>query len=98
MTPRRIALTTLGSLGDLHPYVAIARGLIARGHDAIVATSELYRERVETEGVGFHAVRPDLRHVLGSANMAHYMDARHGSERVARELVLPFLADTFEDT
>src|SRR5262249_61310119 len=36
---RRIDLTTVGSLGDLHPYVAIALGLQARGHEAILATA-----------------------------------------------------------
>jgi UDP:flavonoid glycosyltransferase YjiC (YdhE family) len=37
---KRIVLTTVGSLGDLHPYIAIALGLKARGHDAVVATGE----------------------------------------------------------
>lgn len=100
MTPRRIVLATLGSLGDLHPYLAIARGLVARGHHAIVATSAVYRERIEAEGVAFQPVRPDLRHLLEPpvAMMARYMDAGRGSERVVRELVVPFLAETFEDT
>jgi UDP:flavonoid glycosyltransferase YjiC (YdhE family) len=36
---RRIVLTTFGSLGDLHPYIAVALGLKERGHEAIIATS-----------------------------------------------------------
>jgi hypothetical protein len=28
---RRIVLTTFGSLGDLHPYIAVALGLKSRG-------------------------------------------------------------------
>src|SRR5205809_109778 len=62
MTPSgrkaRIVLTTFGSLGDLHPYLAVAQGLRDRGHDAVVATSGEYRERVESLGLGFRAVRP----------------------------------------
>jgi UDP:flavonoid glycosyltransferase YjiC (YdhE family) len=100
VTPRRILLTTLGSLGDLHPYLALARALETRGHRAVLATSEMYRERVEAEGVHFHAVRPDFRPMLErpGRSMARYMDSARGSERVARELVMPYLAETFEDT
>jgi rhamnosyltransferase subunit B len=34
---KRIVPTTFGLLGDLHPYIAIAKGLQARGHDAVIA-------------------------------------------------------------
>lgn len=47
---RRIVLTAVGSLGDLHPYIAIALGLKSRGHEAIVAASECYRNKVEGRG------------------------------------------------
>jgi rhamnosyltransferase subunit B len=95
----RIVLATLGSLGDLHPYLAIARELTARGHTAIVATSAMYRERVQAEGVAFHSVRPDLGPVLAKPGaLARYMDAARGPERVTRELIVPFLAETYEDT
>ena len=56
-TGRRIVLTTFGSLGDLHPYIAVALGLQARGHEAVIATTRHYRQRIEAQGIGFHAVR-----------------------------------------
>ncbi|HEV3256177.1 MAG TPA: glycosyltransferase, partial [Gemmataceae bacterium] len=56
---RRIVLTTFGSLGDLHPYIAIALGLQVRGHEAVIATSGYYRQKIEALGLGFRAVRPD---------------------------------------
>ena len=55
---RRIVLTVFGSLGDLHPYVAIALGLQSRGHEVVIATTCHYQERIEARGIGFHAVRP----------------------------------------
>ncbi len=58
--PRRIVLTATGSLGDLHPYIAIALGLKARGHEAILATSACYQKKVEALGLGFRPVRPDF--------------------------------------
>ena len=60
MPGQRILLATFGSLGDLHPYIAVGLGLRARGHTVTIATSELYRSKVEGEGLHFHAVRPDL--------------------------------------
>jgi rhamnosyltransferase subunit B len=97
-TGRRIALTTFGSLGDLHPYIAIANGLQARGHETIIATTRHYRQRVEARGIGFHPVRPDgpdLDHDRDS--MRRIMDSRKGSEYVIRELLMPVLQQTYED-
>jgi rhamnosyltransferase subunit B len=56
----RIVLATFGSLGDLYPYLAIGRELRRRGHGVVLATLAAYRARVEAEGLGFHAVRPDI--------------------------------------
>ena len=35
---RRIVLTEFGTLGDLHPFLAIALGLRKRGHQVIIAS------------------------------------------------------------
>src|SRR5262245_58421229 len=56
---KRVVITTIGSLGDLHPYIAIARELQSRGHEAILATSECYRRKIENLNIGFRPVRPD---------------------------------------
>jgi len=40
---KRVVLTTFSSLGDLHPYIAVALGLQGRGHEAVIATSGYYR-------------------------------------------------------
>ncbi|HEV2106507.1 MAG TPA: glycosyltransferase, partial [Candidatus Eisenbacteria bacterium] len=94
----RIVLTTFGSLGDLHPFVAIGRALAARGHAASLATHASYRERVETAGLGFHPVRPDFPDFGDLAEaMRGAMDARRGSEFVARRLVLPHLRASRDD-
>ena len=56
---RWIVVTTWGTLGDLYPYIAIALGLQARGHEVVMATSQCYQQKIESLGLGFHAVRPD---------------------------------------
>lgn len=95
--PRRIVLTTLGSYGDLHPYIAIALGLRARGHDAIMATSECYRRKVEALGLGFRPVRPDSDWTADPRAMRRFMETRMGTVTVVREKVLPVLRQTYDD-
>ncbi len=97
-TGRRIVLTTFGSLGDLHPYIAVALGLQARGHEAVIATTRHYRQRIEAQGIGFHAVRPDGPDLDAERDaMRRIMDARKGSEYVVRELLMPALRESYED-
>jgi UDP:flavonoid glycosyltransferase YjiC (YdhE family) len=93
----RIVLTTMGSLGDLHPYVAIALGMKARGHEAVLATGECYRRKIEALGLGFRAVRPDYPWVADPAAMRRFMDLRWGLVRLSREL-LSALPETYADT
>src|SRR3954464_15745832 len=95
--PRRIVLTAVGSLGDLHPYIAIALGLKARGHEAIVATSGCYRQKVEALDLGFRPMRPDFALVTDPTVMPRFMHPRWGTIRVIRELTLPHLRDAYED-
>lgn len=57
---RRIVLSTFGSFGDIHPYMAIALELQARGHSPVIATSEVYREKMDVAGIEFSPIRPDM--------------------------------------
>src|ERR1700684_2343369 len=96
---KRIVLTTFGSLGDLHPYIAVALGLQIRGHEAIIATSACYRQKIEALGIGFRALRPDFPDPHADADVVRLvMDQRRGSEYVVRELMMPVLRETYEDT
>ncbi len=97
-TGRRIVLTTFGSLGDLHPFIAIAMGLKARGHDVVIAASRHYRQKIEAHGIGFHAVRPDGPDLDADHDMMQrIMDPRKGTEFIVRELLMPALRESYED-
>ncbi len=94
----RIVLNTFGSLGDLHPYLAIAIGLRRRGLDVVVATSEVYRDKVLAEGVEFAPVRPDVGELLHRPELIEKLwDGRTGSEFLIREYILPRLEESYED-
>src|SRR5690348_1279449 len=49
MTGKRIVFCTFGSLGDLYPFLAIARELKRQGHVPVIATTPVYRPLVEAE-------------------------------------------------
>ncbi|HTA43235.1 MAG TPA: glycosyltransferase [Bryobacteraceae bacterium] len=91
--------TTLGSLGDLHPYIAVGIGLRDRGHTVTIATSEFYRAKVEGEGLRFHPLRPDLGALIDRPEiMREAMHPRTGTEYVFRKLFMPWVEQGFEDT
>src|SRR5215213_7042505 len=95
---RRIVLATFGSLGDLHPFIAVARGLSARGHEPVIATSEYHRERVERHGIAFHPVRPDMLGIDEQPEVfRRLMHRTKGSEYVIRQLFMPPLRDSYDD-
>jgi UDP:flavonoid glycosyltransferase YjiC (YdhE family) len=42
MTGKRIVFCTFGSLGDIHPILALAREMKRRGHSPVSATSPVF--------------------------------------------------------
>src|SRR6185503_19110752 len=77
----RIVLNTFGSLGDLHPYLAIALELQRRGHQPVVATHGLYRARIEAMALEFAPVRPHGETWGQPAGVIREaMDAKRGSQ------------------
>ena len=49
----RIAIHTLGTRGDVQPYVALALGLRAAGHEVLIAAPSQYEAFVGARGIGF---------------------------------------------
>jgi UDP:flavonoid glycosyltransferase YjiC (YdhE family) len=92
----RIVLTSFGSYGDVYPYLAIGRRLVQRGHQAVIAAPAMYRRAAEDAGLEFAAIRPDVD-FDDPELFAKAMDTKHGTEFVARELVMPHLDESLED-
>lgn len=97
---KRIVLSTFGSFGDIHPYIAIALELKARGHSPVIATSEVYREKMDALGIELHRVRPDLPSYDDPDELSRLsvelMEPRGGTEKVIG-LLTPNLRDVYED-
>ena len=96
---KRIVLSTFGSFGDIHPYMAIATELRARGHQPVIATSELYREKMEAAGFEFAAVRPHIPppQEQDQAMMENVMNPKSGAGFLLNEMLFPFVREGYED-
>jgi len=90
----RVILCTAGSLGDLHPFLALGLALGARGVQAEIATSVEYRPKVEAEGLVFRPVGPGLERLGEDLGMdvAEMTRAVARSDRFLFEkIMLPYL-------
>ncbi len=92
----RILLATAGSLGDLHPFIALAQALRDLGVQAEIATSPEYADKVRVEGFVFHTIGPGLAELQTRMGL----DAGELTRRVAasnaflfEKIVLPHLED-----
>src|SRR5882757_9326495 len=94
MSGTNIVIATLGSGGDLHPYLGLAVELKRRGYNVTIASSSCRRETVELVGVTFRPIRPvwdDVEVIRRCQSM------RKGPEIVLREFLLPELRGTYLD-
>ena len=92
----RILLTSFGSLGDVYPYLAIARGLKQRGHHTIIAMPRFYREMIERDGHEFRRIRPEID-PSDPAIVRRAMHRTRGPEVIVRELLMAPLRESHED-
>ncbi|MFT3744293.1 MAG: glycosyltransferase [Pyrinomonadaceae bacterium] len=92
----RIVLTTIGSLGDLHPMIALGLELRRRGHNVVINTWEGYREKIDALGFEFFPLRPDVD-IEDTEIHRKVMDASTGPEFVIKDLMMGNIRDTYED-
>ena len=92
-----ILLTTAGSLGDLHPYLALGVGLKKRGHEVAVGTCEHYRGRVEALGLEFRPIGPHISPEDPEV-IKLVIDPKNGPENIFRKLIMPYVRQNHADT
>lgn len=57
--PLRITCLTIGSRGDVQPYIALCKGLMADGHKTKIATHLEFKDWIESHGIDFAPVDGD---------------------------------------
>ncbi|HEY2682001.1 MAG TPA: glycosyltransferase [Steroidobacteraceae bacterium] len=75
MVARRldVLLPTLGSAGDVHPFIAIGLELKRRGHRATLLTNPLFQALIESHGLGYLPVGSEAvaRAAIGNPDVWH---------------------------
>jgi len=96
----KIVLATHGTLGDLHPLMALALALRARGADPIICSHDNFQPKVESIGIPFHSFGPgyqtyrdDLK--ISQDELVRRMSRDHAY--MLKLLVAPYLASAVQD-
>ncbi len=92
----KIVITSLGSHGDINPYMAIGKELHKRGHIVVITTSPYYESYIKDHGLEFSPLRPDIQ-PTNEELYKRVTDPIRGSEYIIRELVMPHIKDSYND-
>lgn len=99
----RITIITVGSRGDVQPYVALGLGLKAAGHQVRLATDATFEEMIRSRGLDCHPVEGNPREILDSEEGQALM--RTGSNplaavdrifRILRPRMLSMVSDAWD--
>jgi len=93
-----IGIFTYGTRGDLQPYIALALGLMQRGHNVSIAATQDFRDFVESFGIRFQSLWGNAEAMMNSAEgqrilktqnavklMQYYFKVLHDNRGVLRE-------------
>ena len=62
--PLHITCLTIGSRGDVQPYIALCKGLLEEGHMPVIATHEEFEPWVRSHGIDFKPVAGDPGQIM----------------------------------
>jgi sterol 3beta-glucosyltransferase len=60
----KIAITAVGTRGDLQPFIALGLGLKAAGHDVLIVSSKNEAAFVQDYGLDFFALNVDIQKIM----------------------------------
>lgn len=97
----KITMLTLGSRGDVQPYVALGQGLIKNGHEVTICTGESFKEFVEKSGINFFKATADFMSILSTDEGKTLFEGGgkniFKTMRYAKEVINPLFRSTFDD-
>jgi len=84
----KIVIPTIGTRGDVQPFIALAQGLIHTGHSITLASHPIMKNLVESHGVNFAPIGPDVD--LGKETAAIRRRARNVMAGLAETMRFSF--------
>ena len=100
----RLTILTIGTRGDLVPYLALGLGLAGAGHEVTLATYPDFEEEIQGRGLGFYPLSGGVQEVLGGVDgevgRAEMEEVGNNPVRLIghlREVLTPLLGQFFGD-
>jgi sterol 3beta-glucosyltransferase len=72
-TPLHFTCLTIGTRGDVQPYIALCKGLMTKGHRCRIATHDEYKEWIEEHQIEFCSVGGDPGELMVSMTVYLYL-------------------------
>ncbi|MCC6321320.1 MAG: glycosyltransferase family 1 protein [Phycisphaerales bacterium] len=84
----RVALLTIGTAGDIHPFIGVGLALQRRGHEVVLVTNPHFQERIARVGLGFWPLGTADEHkaLVSSPSLIH---RSQGPMFVLHNLMIP---------
>jgi sterol 3beta-glucosyltransferase len=86
-TTMRILLLTLGTRGDVQPFIALGRGLQGAGHDVTLCTSSGFAPWIREHGLGYAHMNNDVLDLVNSDEGRKAFDQSGGILSVPKRLI-----------
>lgn len=97
----KVTFLTLGTRGDVQPYLALSKELIKNGHEALICTGGSFKNFIQENGVAFHEAAIDLMAILESEEGRKLLNG--GSFNIfkllkyAKEVITPAYRESMND-
>ena len=97
----KVCFFTLGTRGDVQPYVALGRELIREGHKAVICVGESFRQLVASNGIDFVPTTSDLMAIAvtleGKAILEHPIKNLKLALNYSKQVINPAYRKTLEE-
>jgi UDP:flavonoid glycosyltransferase YjiC (YdhE family) len=80
----RITILTIGSRGDVQPYIALGIGLHQAGHQVRIATYDKFRALIQDQGLAFSPIASDVSDIARSLEGKGAIDLLRSLRGIAR--------------
>ncbi len=94
----KIAISTIGTRGDVQPYAILGQALAQRGHDVTLSTAQNFKTLVESYDIKFHPINVDYEEILNSEEGKKILKANlFAIQRNLDKLIFPLIENSLNE-
>lgn len=96
----KVTVLTLGTRGDVQPYVALATGLMKKGHEVTICTGSTFKPFIESYGIDFKEATIDFMEILKTEEGQAIFNGGGNIFKIlkfTKEVINPGFRKTFDD-